>query len=829
MVNENLPNIVSTLSDRNLDTQRFVDLGDSVLIIGTSARGPVNQPVKIYNPQDAENIFGPITSGNLVRGFSEVYYGPNGVKDIRLCRISNGKKAKAELVEAVGTVGTEDYRTVAGVENTPITALTVEAIEPGDVYNQISFRQDLVNGQLTIVCFNPITGLETQIAYDPTGTKAGAVSDVAGLANAINLDPNIGSIVVATANEINIAYSLTITDADVAASGTFAEDANGTLIVDLGTALDDADANDDGVTDDTSVTSPSGIQVTAGNRIIRLNEVYELVDLAGDTAVELNSAGYASVQLPYPSQTESGVAAELLALDGQDTGGMAKHKVVNAYIGAGDDSKVTFEFTAYEAIDPATFKLYRTSSVGTTVEITSGYTLDSVGGVGKSYVASVTLDSTHVPPVNAVMTVTYDSEEFALTQSASLQACKASNSYKEYFIAGDMITFGTAQPSDMVIAYSAQKIYEIDVDVVVYDAKEGKIQFCNTEMQPDYVNGSTIYIDYDYQPEWIDLTSAVALQRGSNGIQMNNKTKYQLLDDAYVVLEDYSVDCIVLMNTYFDDTKVIYDEETGLPVEVNAGFVAQFETFLTSLQDGVNETYGIMSVRPASSPKAEDVATWLEKLTVASTLNVTRGANIMAATDARHVNVVAFEPVIANNSISIPYSTTGEAVYAGIVCKLPVEKAPTYKDLGTQVLTCRFKLSPRQLDELTANRFVSSRLMSDNSWVITDAMTAAAPGSDYSRFSTFRIVCKTMDVVRSAAKPFLGNLFGGAQVAALETAITKGLLSMKEPPKEALRNFDFKIEQTSQERALGIARVPLTLWPNFELRRIEVTVKLSNS
>jgi hypothetical protein len=235
-----------------------------------------------------------------------------------------------------------------------------------------------------------------------------------------------------------------------------------------------------------------------------------------------------------------------------------------------------------------------------------------------------------------------------------------------------------------------------------------------------------------------------------------------------------------------------------------------------------------MAVKPAASPRLEDVNAWYTGLTVTSTLDRTRAANAMAALDAKHVSIVAFESVIANNSISVPYSTTGEAVYAGIICKLPIGQAPTFKNLGTQVTTCRFKLSSRQLDLLTSKRYVTSRLTPEGTWVITDGVTAAATGSDYTRFSTLRIAFAAMDVVRSAGRPFLGNLFNAVKIAALETAITKGLLAMQDPAVGALRKFDFRIEQTPQERALGIARIPLVLWPEFELRRIEVVVKLSN-
>ena len=65
MANENLPNIVNTLSDGNLDSAITVDLGDSLLVIGTSQKGPINQPVAITSPAEAEEVFGTYTIGNI--------------------------------------------------------------------------------------------------------------------------------------------------------------------------------------------------------------------------------------------------------------------------------------------------------------------------------------------------------------------------------------------------------------------------------------------------------------------------------------------------------------------------------------------------------------------------------------------------------------------------------------------------------------------------------------------------------------------------------------------------------------------------------------------
>ena len=827
MANTNLPNIVSTLTDGNLDTSRVVDLGDSILIIGTSSRGPVNQPVRITSLESAQRIFGPATKGTLVRGFSEVYFSPGGNKDIRLCRLSNGKVASLALEESSSVV-LENLPTYVNEE--AVTALTIEANEPGDIYNSVTFRSEIVDGQLSVIGYNPVTEVETVIPYDPTGVTTGSVSDVTTLANAINLDSNLGGIVSAEVNELNMTGTFTLTDDDVAASGTIATALGDTIVLDLGEALDTDDTGDDGYGDGV-IVAPSGIPVTSGNRTIRLNSVYELDDIL----VELDTAGKSSVQLDYPSQVLTGTttAKPFLDMDGEVSGaGVGIHLVVDSYIGTGDASTKAFSFTAYEAIDPDTFVLKRTSASGSTITVdASQYTLTMVGGSVNAYIAMVTFATlAAAPATSSILTVTYDSEEFSLTQVTTLQACILSSSYKTYFVAGDTITWGTAQPCDIRIYYSAKKTYDIDVDVTIYDAAKGQVHFTNPDKQPSYTDdaGTEIYIDWDYQPEWVNLSSgARALQGGSNGIIMNNAVKYKLLTACYTALADYEADCVVLMNTYLDDTKTIYDSETGVPVSVNAGFAYQFETYLASLQDGVNETYGVIAVKGATSAKLEDITDWYTNLTTVSTSDLTAAANVMVTADYRHISIVAFEPVVSNQAVSFPYVTTGEAIYAGMLIKLPISSGPTNKSLGSQVIACRYKLSARQLDALTGGRFVTTKLDTNGEWKITDGVTAAALTSDYTRWTTLKITFESMDVVRSIGKPFIGELFNPAKKAALETGIQKGLMMLKDAG--ALRNFDFKIEQTAQERAAGIARIPLILYPEFELRRIETIVTLSNA
>lgn len=826
MANNNLPNIVSELTDYNLNTSRVVDLGDSVLIIGTSAWGPVNQPIRVLSPADAEEVFGSISDGNLVRGYSEVYYGPGGTKDIRLCRVSNGQTGTLDITEKLSS-SLEEYPTYDGSDKE--TALTLSALYPGDVYNSVTIRQEVVNGQLSVVLYNPISGVNTVIPYDKNGNVAGAVKNVTELEEAINTDTNMSKVVKASVADFDTTYEFTLTSSDVG-TGEIGELTGSTLLVDLGVLLGTADANDDGYTEDTTVVSPSGIPVTAGNGLVELTEVYEKINMAES----LDSFGLTQVLLDYPVQMTGAAAVPLLDCTTllASGGGTAKHVLENAYIGNGDGIVKTFSFTAYEAIDPLTFHLYRANSSGTQVEIAAAqYTLTSVGGALNDETATVVIKvASPAPSDGSVITVSYTTVAFDLTQSVSLQACQASSSYKTYFIAGDRVTFGTAQPADMEVAYAAKKIYDIDTDVVIYNAASGKIQFANVNKQPAYdaVGGTDITISYKYQPEWLDIgTGALSITGGTNGIEMPNAKKYKLLTDLYEDLEDYDVDCIVLMETYLDDTKIVYDSETGLPVEENAGFQTQFAVFLESLQDGVNETYGIMAVKPAASISLDGITSWYTNLTETSLSSRTRAANAMYALSSKHLNIVTFESVIINPSVASPYTTTSEAIYAGLVCKLPITSAPTNKEMGSQVYTCRYKLSAKRLDNLTSKRYVTTRLNPDNTWSITDDITAAGVGSDYKRLSTVRIVFAAMDVVREKGRPFIGELFNAAKRAALETAIENGLHSLQEVG--ALKKYDYRIEQTSQERVAGIARINLVLYPEFELVRIETTVKLSNA
>lgn len=822
MANQNLPNIVTTLTDGNLNTQEVVDLGERIVLIGTAERGPVNEPRAVTSIKDAEDLFGDVSIGNLVRGYSEAYYAPGGPKDVRLVRISNGNLAELDINEISGS----------GVlaPSTGEVSMTISSKYPGTPYNQASIRQEVVEGQLSVVFLNPVTGLETVIAYDPAGLVEDSVSNVEELVNALNLDANFATDYEASVNYLDNTFTLIAHDDDtwVESAGTYANP-SGTVIIDLKTALQTADTDGDSLTEDATIVT-ADTPVTAGNRLVAILESYSLED----KEAELDTAGKSVATLPHPTQTTGGVAYDFLTLAGVTDNtydGRGIHIHEGAFIGTGDGTTTVFEFTAYEQVDSTTLTVYRTGPTGIPVEVT-GISLDILGGSSNGNVAQITVPV--AIPDGHVLTANYDTLEFPLTKVTTLTAIQASTSYRTYYVAGNRVFWGAAQPADIRIYYKARVQFTEGNEVAISDAENGEITFQDLTKLPNIwdASGASIYLSLRHMPEWPDLTGgAQSLTGGTSTVDMTNAEKYDALTDAYTALADTPSEIVVPINTYIDDTKTDYDTETGVETTVNAGFAEQLNEYCEQLLDGVSETFGVISVKPIvpadeRSVKAADITTWIENLTEYSFSDVTRAANVMKNLDARHLDVVAIEPVFANPTIRTPYSSTAECLYAGLIAKLPASSGSTNKPLPG-IVGLNFVCSARQLDVLTGARYITARNLPGLGTVITDGVTAAATTSDWTRRSTFRIVTKAMKGVRRVGMSFIGEGFTGARKAALDTAILRHLSGMKE--EGDLQDFNWLVTQTRAQQVKGTASVRLILQPAFELRRIEVTVELRQS
>jgi hypothetical protein len=188
----------------------------------------------------------------------------------------------------------------------------------------------------------------------------------------------------------------------------------------------------------------------------------------------------------------------------------------------------------------------------------------------------------------------------------------------------------------------------------------------------------------------------------------------------------------------------------------------------------------------------------------------------------KYISVIASYPVLSNPSRNRSYTATGAATYGGFYAGLPASSAPTNKTLSN--LRMPYRLSTTKLDLLAGLRYVTYHTK-QKGVVVSDAPTAARTDSDYRRLSTVRIVKQTLDDVRAAGEPFLGEGISGAKLAALGTAIERKL---GERVKDgSLVRYEHSVTSTPSQRVLGQVTVELKLVPAFELRQITVIVGLA--
>ena len=314
----------------------------------------------------------------------------------------------------------------------------------------------------------------------------------------------------------------------------------------------------------------------------------------------------------------------------------------------------------------------------------------------------------------------------------------------------------------------------------------------------------------------------MSLAGGTDGTGLTNKALHDDLETTYETLQNYDVQIVVPMGANVDATKSSYNTITGLPETVNAEFQVQLITFLADISPNVNETIAVMGVEPAISDGIASVNSWVDRLTVQDLTDPTRGANIIPLLSSRYINLCGFEPVFDNVG-GLPYTANGQAAYAGMISSLPPHQAPTNKSIPNAFRT-RYKLSNAQLEALGAQRIVAMRNKPGRKPVVSDAMTAAAVGSDFVRLTTVRITFASMDVIREVCDPFIGQPNTQAKRNAMEAACTKGLQALVD--LGALRKYAFTLTSSPTQQVLGIVDIELILVPVFEIRRIRTTVKL---
>lgn len=458
-------------------------------------------------------------------------------------------------------------------------------------------------------------------------------------------------------------------------------------------------------------------------------------------------------------------------------------------------------------------------------DLASGYT-----GTSDSLVDAGLITSGMIVNSDKYLRITCNTVKGFLSEVETLPALEAvTDDWTSYFFRGNEMILSNTAPTDLIVNYGIKVNHEIGSDVTITDSANGEIKF-NGSVQPgqggnalDTTKRSIIGLSYKHLPQFPAITSsALTLDGGTNGTGISNKVLGEELSKAYTALENYNVQIVVPMGAYIDSTMSSYNAITGLPETVNAQFHIALHEYLDHVSKNVNETIGIIGATPAISSSLVNVNSWVKKLTVSDLTDPTRAANIMPLFGSRYVSVTTFEPVFDNIG-GLPYTANGQASYAGMVSSLVPHHAPTNKSIPNATRT-RFELSNSQLEALLQQRYVAMRPRPQRNPVISSAITAAPPGSDFTRLTTVRITFAAMDVVRQVCDPFIGEPNTQGKRNAMEAAITKGLQGMVDVG--ALRKYAFTIASSASQQVLGVVEIELILVPVFEIQQIRTTVKL---
>lgn len=267
-----LPAVTSNILDFGLGVApEPAVLNDSILILGTASDGPMYEPIPILSKDQAETVFGPFGDGTLVRGIFESFDATiEGTQDIRGIRVGNGVKSSLDITERTSTAAGVDQPT------TNALSLRLEAIYPGSRYNAVSIFQD---EQKNINIFNPKTGNTSKFTFDDTNPFNSAVDarNVRELVDAINVDPNVNAVVLATTSGITAQFEIQVNSGS---SGVYTS--NGKTILNLGEILQDY-PNGDIVP--TGFIFEADASITAGNLIDSLTQVFS-ISISNPTLLE---------------------------------------------------------------------------------------------------------------------------------------------------------------------------------------------------------------------------------------------------------------------------------------------------------------------------------------------------------------------------------------------------------------------------------------------------------------------------------------------------------------------------------------------------------------
>ena len=782
----NLPGHLVEFKDGGLQltTNAETASGKSLLILGTAFDGPINEPVQIDATTVAQLFGSEVNANGYPNGATLTKYAKqafkNGFTDVRCMRVT-GSQAFVEIPKVV----TE----------------SVEELDANPVSGTIQGNAAVEGLQVT---HTPIIGSSLKITTGPDGS---GTTIVAGGYTEDDGTFNISAGVISKNSPIYATYQY--------------KDINTTAIDDIVTIADVA------AMDTITLFDPSA------NEGIYVNQ-YDNENFPATHGFKATLDDSTELVEGTDYKIENGVLTWL-------TGGAIV-----------DGVNITYEFYKYTlATASDTLSLQDTDQVitlpktpvtGSVVLTVNGAVVDAADYTVAGNVVSLTAGNF---VINDSFVITYKYEEVTTTSEGMIvRAIYGGSVYKDASVVITEITNDAGEVGRKFTFTKPESKRYSNSDLPFYFTSfECPTVGILKQALANYTLNNVFEIitdDEDTTTADFPVFSGTLANGGDDGVVVTNNQMFEALagkrdaqgylveQGAYQILENYNVDYIYPAGVYADSKQT---------VNPNSSFHYELALLCAVLTYRTKMTHGFIDVKPNSNTTLVGIQKYVAKLLEYNNIHYMKDAegNDIVDKDGNKMDlgwytsvVVGPEPVVISDTLGTYYGSPAIA-YAALNASLKPESAPTNKALPG-VKGMKYKFSNKQMNELVGNRMVVFKLKNEGTATassvpfVVDGCTAGAPGSDYARLATVKVVTDVVDQVREVADPFLGEPNTVEQRNALSALISKRLSYLMEQGE--ILHYEFEISATIQQVVLGECSIALTLVAPQELRKITTVVAL---
>lgn len=851
----NLPGHLVEFKDGGMQLRETAVTGSSksLLIIGTAIDGPVNEPVAV-DVENVQKLFGnDINSDGIPNGTTLTKYARQaykaGFNDIRCMRVT-GSSASATIETNSNSVSelrefTAKFNTEGNKKYT--VELPMPSTIPSGSYGAIKKEN--------IAITHPIVGNSIANYYEvPNKLTINA-----------NQVPARGDITVNYKTEVvDISTLLTQTGATVV--DNTALDGSGDNIIEVSVpAITNAYVYDlEGITPGSATQDNYGVPTTAG--------VDAVTTYSGETI-------YLTLQLKDSTSNVVTISEviknsdETLTIKFVDTGsaGTPTINIGDAYtvdyVGYSEvattktisqsDLYVSQEIVLDSDKVPATGEeVYLYDSTGTNVvsKLSDANGVITYDSVANKFVVDLSKVPNVIPigyiTMGSLLNLVYNYEVTeTTTESITFRSVYGGEVYNEASVTVDLITNDAGKEGRLITLNKPES--------KKYSTSEAALTFTSFDyptfgLLRDAIASHSLNNVFEAVTDFEDASTSeipvgsassvtVNFTGGTNGVSPTNDEMFVALSGkrdeegyliergAYQVLENYNVDYIYVTGVYADSKVSPSISKNSFHYEL--ALLCAVLTYRTKM------VHGFMDVKPNTNTTLVGIQNYVEKLLQYDNTHYMKDndGNVIYDEDNNPMDigwytsvVVGPEPICSSPTLGNYYGSPAIA-YAALNANLKAQSAPTNKALPG-CTGMRYKFSNKQLNELTANRFVTFKLKNEGVSTaskvpyVVDGCTCGASTSDYTRLTTVKVVTKCVDEVREVADPFIGEPNTVEQRNALASLISKRLTYLKE--QGVIQYFEFEISATVQQVLIGECSIALTLVAPQELRKITTVVAL---